>query len=87
MVRLAPFKEFIMITSPIDLTDAVDAPGPSVQGAFQRAVAELARRCSTGTADARERYLSQAVDHADLENRIRAWDVHEARLRSLAPVL
>lgn len=76
-----------MITSPILPTDAADAPGLSAQGAFQRAVAELARRCSTGTADARERYLSQAVDHEDLENRIRTWDAHEARLRSLPPVL
>ena len=76
-----------MITSQILSTDAADAPVASVQGAFQRAVAELARLCLTGTADARESYLARALDHEDLEHRIRAWDAHEARLRSLPPVL
>lgn len=80
-----------MITSPILppvlSTDAGDAPGPAVHGAFQRAVAALARLSASGTADARERYLAQSVDHEDFENRIRAWDAHEARLRSLPPVL
>lgn len=68
-------------------TDAVEAPNPSVHGAFRRAVAALARLSATGTADARERYLEQSVDHEDFENRIRAWDAHEARLRCLPPVL
>ena len=68
-------------------TDAAEAPSPSVHGAFKHAVAALARRCATGTADARERYLSRSVDHEDFENRIRTWDAHEARLRCLPPVL
>ena len=80
-----------MITSrilpPVLSTDAAEAPSLSVHGAFQRAVAALARLSTTGTADARERYLSGSVDHEDFENRIRAWDAHEARLRSLPPVL
>ena len=65
-------------------TDAAEAP--SVQGAFQRAVAAFARLSATGTADAREGYLAQSVDHEDFENRVRAWDAHEARLRCLPPV-
>jgi len=68
-------------------TDAVEVPSPSVQSAFQRAVAALARLSTTGTGDARERYLSQSVDHEDFENHVRAWDAHEARLRCLPPVL
>jgi hypothetical protein len=67
--------------------DAAEAPGPPVPHAFQRAVAALARLGASGTADTRERYLSQSVDHDDLENRLRAWDAHEARLRTLPPVL
>jgi hypothetical protein len=88
MLRLAPFQKLIMIISRIlaPSTDAAEAPGRSVRGAFRRAVAALARRSATGTADARERYLSQSVDHADFENRIRTWDAHEARLRRLPPV-
>ena len=76
-----------MITSQTLSTDSAEAPSASVQGAFQRAVAEFARRFTAGTAGPRERYLSQAVDHEDLESRIRAWDEHEARLRYLPPVL
>jgi hypothetical protein len=57
-----------------------------MQGAVKRAVAALARHCATGTADPRERYLSRSVDHEDLENRIRAWDAYEARLRCLSPL-
>lgn len=68
-------------------TDAVEAPSPPVHGAFQRAVAALARLSATGTADARERHLSRSVNHEDFENRIRAWEAHEARLRCLPPVL
>ena len=67
--------------------DAAEAPSPPVPGAFQRAVAALARLSASSTADARERYLSQSVDHEDFEHRIRAWDAHESRLRSLPPVL
>jgi hypothetical protein len=88
-VRLAPFQEFIMIMTRIlsPSADAAAAPSPSVHGAFQRAVEALARRSATGTADARERYLSRSVDHEDFENRIRTWDAHEARLRCLPQVL
>ena len=68
-------------------TDAVEAPSPSVHGAFKRAVVALAKSCAPGTADPRERYLSRSVDHEDLESRIRAWDAYEARLRCLPPVL
>jgi hypothetical protein len=68
-------------------TGAVEAPSPSVHGAFKRAVAALARRCAAGTADPRERYLSRSVNHEDLENRIRSWEAYEARLRCLPPVL
>jgi hypothetical protein len=68
-------------------TGALEASSPSVHGAFKRAVAALARRCATGTADPRERYLSRSVNHEDLENRIRAWEAYEARLRCLPPVL
>ena len=68
-------------------TDAAEAPRSFLRGVFQQVVAGLARRSSPGTGDARERYLSQSVDHADFENRIRAWDAHEERLRCLPPVL
>ncbi|AGU53588.1 hypothetical protein VAPA_2c10320 [Variovorax paradoxus B4] len=68
-------------------TDAVEAPVPSVHDAFKRAVAALVRCCATGTADPRQRYLSRSVNHEDLENRIRAWEAYEARLRCLPPVL
>jgi hypothetical protein len=68
-------------------TDAAQAPSSCVHGAFRRAAAALARRSATGTADARERFLSRSVDHEDFENRIRTWDAHEARLRCLPPVL
>lgn len=68
-------------------TDPVGAPSPSVHSAFKRAVAALARGCATGTVDPRERYLSQSVNHEDLESRIRAWDAYEARMRCLPPVL
>ena len=67
--------------------DAAEALRPCAPGAFQRAIAALARFGASGTADTRERYLSQSVDHQDLENRIRAWEAHEARLRPLPPVL
>jgi len=67
--------------------DAAESPRSFLHGAFQQVVAALARRSSTGTGDARERYLSQSVDHADFENRIRAWDAHEERLRCLPPML
>lgn len=68
-------------------TAAAEAPRPFLHRAFHRVVAALARCISTGSADARERYLSLSVDHEDFENRIRRWDAHEARLRSLPPVL
>ena len=84
-------QEFTMnmsriLPSPLS-TDAVGVPSLSVHGAFKRAAAALAQRFATGTADPRERYLSQSVDHEDLESRIRAWDAYEARLRCLPPVL
>ena len=47
----------------------------------------LSSRRSTDAADARERYLSRSADHEDFENRVRAWDAHEVRVRSLPPVL
>lgn len=75
-----------ILASPLS-TDAVEARSPSVHGGLMRAVAALARRCATGTADPRERYLSRSVDHEDLENRIRAWEAYEARLRCLPPAL
>jgi hypothetical protein len=70
-----------ILPSPLS-ADAVEAHSVSVLGAFKRAVAALARRWVTRTTDPRERYLSQSVDHEDLENRIRAWEAYEARLRS-----
>ena len=80
-----------MITSrilpPALSTAAAEAPSPSVHGAFQRAVAALTQFIAADTADARERYLSQSVDHQDFESRVRAWEAHEARVRSLPPVL
>ena len=89
LMRLAPFRAFITIMSRIlaPSTDAAQAPSPSEHGALRRAAAALARRSATGTADARERYLSRSGDHADFENRIRAWDAHETRRRRLPPVL
>ncbi|MGK6311324.1 hypothetical protein ACMGEZ_29480 [Variovorax sp. DT-64] len=74
------------ILPPALSTSAVEAPSPSVHGAFKRAVAALTRRCAAGTADPRERYLSRSVNHEDLENRIRAWEAYEARLRCLSPL-
>jgi len=67
--------------------DAVKVPSPSVHGAFKRAVESLVRRCAADTVDPRERYLSQSVDHEDLENRMREWEAYEARSRCLPPAL
>ena len=73
---------------------ASDEPrGPTTEMArlapFQKFIMIISRILPklTGTADARERYLSRSVDHADFENRVRTWDAHEARLRCLPPVL
>lgn len=41
----------------------------------------------TGTPDTRERYLSRSAELVDFEKRVRAWDAHEARLRSPPPAL
>ncbi|QGW83078.1 hypothetical protein [Variovorax paradoxus] len=67
--------------------DAVKVPSPSVHDAFKRAVESLVRRCGAATIDLRERYLSQSVDHEDLENRMREWEAYEARSRCLPPAL
>jgi hypothetical protein len=69
------------------LTGAADVASPRVGNAIQRAVAALFRRNAASAAEARDRYFSQSVDHADFENRVRTWDAHEARLRCLPPVL
>jgi hypothetical protein len=67
--------------------DAAEAPNPSVSGAFKRAVESVVRCCAADTVDPRERYLSQSVDHEDLENRMREWEAYAARSRCLPPAL
>jgi hypothetical protein len=58
-----------------------------VERAIQRVLGNLARRRPGCSPAARERYLSQSVDHADFESRLQRWGLHEDRLRRLPPVL
>jgi hypothetical protein len=77
-----------MTTSPTLSIDSAELPAPAEELAFLPAVfSGLARRSTIDTAGPRERFLSQAVDHEDLERRIREWDAHQARVRGLPPVL
>ena len=63
--------------------DGAGSAFDAVIGAFSA----LARRANQGAIDPREAYLAKAVDHEDLEQRVRAWAQHEQRQRQLPPAL
>lgn len=55
-----------------------------VRGAMHRLRAAWRSRLAARRLDARERYLAAATDHADFEQRLRAWDRYD-RSRSGLP--
>lgn len=77
----------ITTSNPFTAANPATNSHESVIDAVVGAVSALARRAGQGAIDPRDLYLAKAVDHADCEQRVRAWEENEQRLRQLPPVL
>ena len=68
-------------------TEAAEAQTLFTSDFFARVGAALLSHTTIGPLTERERFLSRSIDHNDFQNRVRAWDAHEVRVRQLPAVL
>jgi hypothetical protein len=59
---------------------------PTAVAAPRRIAEALALRLRHWSMSPRDRWLQQATSHADLEQRLRAWEAHERQAATFAPL-